>query len=37
MRCHHVRVFGLLGGLVAVLAVTSIAAAAPLSDLQISR
>ncbi len=37
MRSHHVRAFGLLGGLVTVLAVTSIAAAAPLSDLQISR
>ena len=37
MRSHHVRAFGLLVGLVAVLAVASIAAAAPLSDLQISR
>ncbi len=37
MRSHHVRAFGLLVGLVAVLAVASVAAAAPLSDLQISR
>ena len=37
MRSQHVRAFGLLVGLVAVLAVASIAAAAPLSDLQISR
>ena len=37
MRSHHVRAFGLLVGLVAVLAVASIAAAAPLSDLQIGR
>ncbi len=37
MRSHHVRAFGLLVGLVAVLAVASNAAAAPLSDLQISR
>ena len=37
MRFHHVRAFGLLVGLVAVLAVASIAAAAPLSEMQISR
>ncbi len=37
MRSDHVRAFGLLVGLVAVLAVAGSAAAAPLSDLQISR
>ena len=37
MRSHHVRAFGLFVGLVAVLAVASIAAATPQSDLQISR
>ncbi len=37
MKSYHVRAFGLLVGLVAVLAVASMAAAAPLSDLQISR
>ncbi len=37
MRSHHVHPFGLLVGLVAVLAVASIAAAAPLSEMQISR
>ncbi len=37
MRVHLIRVLGLVVGLAAMLAMASIAAAAPLSDLQISR
>ena len=37
MRVHLIRVLGLVIGLTAVLAMASVAAAAPLSDLQISR
>ncbi len=37
MRFHLIRVLGLIVGLTAVLALASIAAAAPLSDQQISR
>ncbi len=37
MRVHLIRVLGLVVGLAAVLAMASIAAAAPLADLQISR
>ena len=37
MRFHLIRVLGLVVGLTAVLAMASVAAAAPLSDLQISR
>ena len=37
MRFHLIRVLGLVVGLTVVLAMASIAAAAPLSDQQISR
>ncbi len=37
MKSQHIRTFGLIVGLVAMLGMASIAAAAPLSDLQISR
>ena len=37
MKSQHIRTLGLIVGLVAMLGMASIAAAAPLSDLQISR